>query len=40
VQGRLWFKAYVVTNREFFWRMVERAKMAEYEALVITVDLV
>ena len=39
VQGRLWFQAYVVTNREFFWRMVERAKVADYEALVITVDL-
>ncbi|MFM1855598.1 MAG: hypothetical protein RLZ83_907 [Pseudomonadota bacterium] len=37
--GRLWFQAYVLRNRDFFWRMIERARVAEYEALVITVDL-
>lgn len=37
--GRLWFQAYVLRNRDFFWQLVERARRAEYEALVITVDL-
>ena len=37
--GRLWFQAYVLRNRDFFWKLVERAKAADYEALVITVDL-
>ncbi len=37
--GRLWFQAYVLRNREFFWRLIDRARHAEYEALVITVDL-
>jgi (S)-mandelate dehydrogenase len=37
--GRLWFQAYVLSNREFFWQLVERARQADYEALVITVDL-
>jgi (S)-mandelate dehydrogenase len=37
--GRLWFQAYVLRNRDFFWQLIERAHRAEYEALVITVDL-
>lgn len=37
--GRLWFQAYVLRNQDFFWKMVERAEHAGYEALVITVDL-
>ena len=37
--GRLWFQAYVLRNQEFFWKMVERAERAGFEALVITVDL-
>ena len=37
--GRLWFQAYVLRNRDFFWRLIERARQADYEALVITVDL-
>jgi len=37
--GRHWFQAYVLRNREFFWQLVQRAEAADYEALVITVDL-
>jgi (S)-mandelate dehydrogenase len=37
--GRLWFQLYVLKNREFRNRLVERAKAAGYEALVVTVDL-
>lgn len=37
--GRLWFQAYVLRNQEFFWKMIERAEHAGFEALVITVDL-
>ncbi|VTU29834.1 (S)-mandelate dehydrogenase [Variovorax sp. PBS-H4] len=37
--GRLWFQAYVLRNRDFFWQLIERARRADYEALVITVDL-
>ena len=37
--GRLWFQAYVLRNRDFFWQLIERARAADYEALVITVDL-
>jgi (S)-mandelate dehydrogenase len=37
--GRHWFQAYVLSNREFFWKMVERARAADYEGLMITVDL-
>ena len=37
--GRLWFQAYVLRNQDFFWGLIERARAAEYEALVITVDL-
>ncbi|GGX20801.1 alpha-hydroxy-acid oxidizing enzyme [Pigmentiphaga litoralis] len=37
--GRLWFQAYVLKNREFLLKLIERARVADYEALVITVDL-
>lgn len=37
--GRLWFQAYVLKDRQFLLRLIERAKAAEYEALIITVDL-
>jgi (S)-mandelate dehydrogenase len=37
--GRLWFQAYVLKNREFLLQLIERARVANYEALVITVDL-
>ncbi len=38
-QGRLWFQAYVLKDKEFFWQMIERARACEYEGLMITVDL-
>jgi len=37
--GRLWFQLYVLKNREVRDKLVERAKAAGFEALVITVDL-
>jgi isopentenyl diphosphate isomerase/L-lactate dehydrogenase-like FMN-dependent dehydrogenase len=37
--GRLWFQLYVLYDREFTNRLVERARAAGYEALVVTVDL-
>ena len=37
--GRLWFQAYVLRKREFTFSLIERARQAGYEALVITVDL-
>jgi (S)-mandelate dehydrogenase len=37
--GRLWFQLYVLRTREFRFRLIERAKAAGYEALVVTVDL-
>lgn len=37
--GRLWFQAYVLRDRDFFHQLIERARAADYEALVITVDL-
>lgn len=37
--GRLWFQAYVLKNREFLMKLIERARAADYEALMITVDL-
>ena len=39
VGGRLWFQLYVVRNREFREKLVERAKNCGYEALLVTVDL-
>ncbi len=37
--GRLWFQAYVLKDQAFFWKMVDRARVAGYESLIITVDL-
>lgn len=37
--GRHWFQAYVLRHQPFFWQLIERARAADYEALVITVDL-
>ena len=37
--GRLWFQAYVLRNQPFFWQMIERAERANFESLMITVDL-
>jgi FMN-dependent dehydrogenase len=35
----LWFQAYILKDKAFLARMIERARAAEYEALMITVDL-
>ncbi len=37
--GRLWFQAYILRNKPFLAALIERAHVADYEALVITVDL-
>jgi (S)-mandelate dehydrogenase len=37
--GRLWFQAYILRNKPFLTGLIERAKAADYEALMITVDL-
>mgnify|MGYP006272731973 FL=1 len=37
--GRLWFQAYVLKERDYFWQLLQRADAAGYEALIITVDL-
>ncbi len=37
--GRLWFQAYVFKRRDFTFGLIERARAADYEALVVTVDL-
>jgi (S)-mandelate dehydrogenase len=37
--GRLWFQAYVLKDRDYFWQLLQRAANAGYEALIITVDL-
>jgi (S)-mandelate dehydrogenase len=37
--GRLWFQAYILRNKPFLANLIERARAADYEALVITVDL-
>jgi (S)-mandelate dehydrogenase len=39
VGGRLWFQLYAVRDREFRKKLVERAKNAGYEAILVTVDL-
>jgi len=39
VGGRLWFQLYAVRDREFRKRLVERARDAGYEAILVTVDL-
>jgi (S)-mandelate dehydrogenase len=37
--GRLWFQAYMLTDRAFTIRLIDRARAAGYEALIVTVDL-
>lgn len=37
--GRLWFQLYVLRDRDFTRRLMERARDAGYEALVVTLDL-
>ena len=37
--GRLWFQAYILRQREFTFGLIERARAAGYEALMVTVDL-
>ena len=37
--GRLWFQAYVLKERDYFWQLLHRAESAGFEALIITVDL-
>ncbi len=37
--GRLWFQAYILANKEKLATLVARAHAAEYEGLMITVDL-
>jgi L-lactate dehydrogenase (cytochrome)/(S)-mandelate dehydrogenase len=39
VQGRLWFQLYVLRDRALTDSLVERARAADYETLVVTVDL-
>ncbi|MBI3375825.1 MAG: alpha-hydroxy-acid oxidizing protein [Betaproteobacteria bacterium] len=37
--GRLWFQLYPLKDHDFAAKLVERARQAEYEALLVTVDL-
>ena len=37
--GRLWFQAYILKNRPFLGGLIARALAADYEALMVTVDL-
>ncbi len=37
--GRMWFQAYILKNKELLWKLIDRALSADYEALMITVDL-
>ena len=37
--GRLWFQAYFLKDREFTFGLIERARKAGYETLMVTVDL-
>src|SRR5574341_341054 len=39
VGGRLWFQLYCVRNMEFRNKLVERARNAGFEAILVTVDL-
>lgn len=36
--GQLWFQIYIWKKREFSYRLIERAREAGFEALVVTVD--
>jgi len=37
--ARLWFQSYVLRKREFTKGLIERARQAGYEALIITIDM-
>lgn len=37
--GRLWFQAYILQDKDRLFELISRARAADYEALVITVDL-
>jgi (S)-mandelate dehydrogenase len=37
--GRLWFQAYFFKDREFTFGLIERARLAGYETLMVTADL-
>lgn len=37
--GRLWFQAYILANKEKLASLIDRAHAADYEGLMITVDL-
>src|SRR3546814_4077384 len=37
--GRLWFQAYILRNQEFLSGLPDRALAADFEALMVTVDL-
>ncbi len=37
--GRLWFQAYILQDKERLNALIDRARVANYEALMITVDL-
>ncbi len=37
--GRLWFQAYVLRDQDYFHGLIARARAADFEALMITVDL-
>ena len=40
VGGRLWFQLYVWNRRDLSYQLVERAKAAGFEALIVTVDTI
>jgi (S)-mandelate dehydrogenase len=37
--GRLWFQAYILQDRSFTFKLIDRARAAGYEGVMITVDL-
>jgi (S)-mandelate dehydrogenase len=37
--GRHWFQAYILQDRQFTFKLINRARAAGYDALMITVDL-
>lgn len=39
VGGRLWFQLYVLRDADFRKKLIERARVAGYEALLVTVDV-
>ena len=40
VGGRLWFQLYVWNRRELSYQLIERAKAAGFEALIVTIDTI